>query len=645
MHDVAREAIIHTETASRPSSAATRFDAFLEQYQEFINPLACIILILTAWFTGESSPLGTYLALTAIVLSGYPIIRNSIVSTITNKKLNAEVLVTCALIASVWVGEYVAGAIVVLMMNIGELLEDITIAKTGEAVRSLMELESDTARVIRNGREIELDIDEVRIGDMLLVRPGEKIPLDGTVREGRGEVNQAPITGESALIIKEQGDPVFAGTLNQLGILKIETTRISTETAVSKIIDLVHKAQAEKPPIERIADTFAGWFTPVMLALSFLVWFITGEILRAVTVLVVACPCALVIATPTAVVAGIGNAARRGILIKGGAVLEVIGKLTTFVFDKTGTLTYGTPTVKTVHGFGNVSAKDVLRFAGTAERHSEHPLAEAVLKKCGEEEAWPFDPDTTEVVVGRGIIATKGDQTIMVGNEKLFDERGIAIPSDARRFLDEMSGKGSTGVLIGKDSMLIGGIGIADSLKTDVHKSIQDIRRLGIKKVLMLTGDNRAVAQAIAEGAGLDDIIAGLLPEDKLGYIKKLKAQGEKVAMVGDGINDAPSLVESDVGIAMGVIGTDAAIEAADIALTGDDLSKVSEAIALSRKTVSIIKQSLFISVAINSIALVLASTGEIGPVVGAIIHNIGSIVVVGNSSRLIGYTFKAKDI
>ncbi len=637
MHEVAREQLISTGLTHRAHS----FDNFIDRYGEFINPLVCVIFILLAWWKGETTPQGIYLALDAAALSGYPIVRNSIASTITNKKLNAEVLVTCALIASIWVGEYLAGAIVVLMMNVGELLEEITIAKTGEAVRSLMELEAETARVIRDGKEIEIDIDKLRIGDLVLVKPGEKIPIDGKIKEGRGEVNQAPITGESTLITKEVGDDVFGGTLNQVGVLKVEATRVATETTLSKIIDLVHKAQAAKPPIERIADRFASWFTPIMLCLAFLVWLVTGEILRAVTVLVVACPCALVIATPTAVVAGIGNAARRGILIKGGAILEVIGKLTTFVFDKTGTLTYGAPTVRFTRSFGGVSEKEVLSLAGTAEKHSEHPLAESILARCRKDEAWPFEPEETEVIVGRCIVARKDGKEIIVGNERLFMEKGIALTSDAKTFLDDMSSSGSTGILVGHEAQIIGGIGIADILKADVHQSIQDIKKLGIKKVLMLTGDNQNVAQAISEGAGLDEIVAELLPEDKLEYIKKLKGQGDKVAMVGDGINDAPSLVEADVGIAMGVIGTDAAIEAADIALTGDDLSKVSEAIALSRKTVSIIKQSLFISIAINGFALILASLGSIGPIVGAIVHNVGSIVVVGNSSRLIGYRFK----
>jgi heavy metal translocating P-type ATPase len=349
----------------------------------------------------------------------------------------------------------------------------------------------------------------------------------------------------------------------------------------------------------------------------------------------------LVIATPTAVVAGIGNAARKGILIKGGAIIELIGKLTTFVFDKTGTLTYGTPTVQTVVSFGGVSSKDVLIFAGTAELRSEHPLAEAILKRCDHQEAFPYEPDDTEVIVGRGVVAKTDGKEIVVGNERMFEEKGMALPEDARRFLDEMAASGNTGVLVGYESRVVGGIGIADVLRDDVREAIKDLKEIGIKKVLMLTGDNEQVAKAISKDAGLDQIVADLLPEDKLTHIKKLKADGEKVAMVGDGINDAPALVEADVGIAMGVVGTDAAIEAANIALTSDDLGKASEAIALSRKTIAIIKQSLFISIAINGVALILASTGEIGPIMGAIIHNIGSIVVVGNSSRLIGYQFK----
>ena len=640
MHDVSREAVLDSGT-SPAGHTDSAISERIEHYWEFINPLMAVVLIIMAWVREASDPASIYLALAACVLSGYPIVRNSVVSTLTNRKLNAEVLVTCALIAAIWVGEYIAGAIVVLMMNVGELLEDITIAKTGQAIRALMKLEADTARVIRNGREFEVDISEVQHGDIVLVKPGEQIPIDGKVIGGSGEVNQAPITGESALIHKEPGDDVFGGTLNQLGALKIEVARVGSETIISKIIDLVHRAQAEKPPIERVADRFASWFTPTMLLLSLLVWLVTDEILRAVTVLVVACPCALVIATPTAVVAGIGNAARKGILIKSAAVLEIIGKLTTFVFDKTGTLTYGLPSVKTIKPFQGVSKQELLTAAGTTERHSEHPLAAAILRYCQEQEIWPYEPDHIEVIVGRGIIATKGGNTFAVGNERLMTERGISMSSEGSLFMQEMTQSGQTAVFVAQGETLMGGIGISDRIRSDVQSTIQDLRKIGIRKILMLTGDNRKVAHTISEGSGLDDVVAELLPQDKLTYIQKLRQKGERVAMVGDGINDAPSLAEADVGIAMGVMGTDAAIEAADIALTSDDLKKTSEAIALSRKTVAIIKQSIFASIAINTVALVLASTGDIGPIAGAIIHNIGSLMVVGNSSRLIGYRYK----
>ena len=279
MHDATHNVMFGKGMSVVSSCQESPFNHFIEYLHEFVNPLTCVILIIIAWFYGDATPLGMYLALAAAVLSGYPIVRNSIISTITNRKLNAEVLVTLALIASIWVGEYLAAAIVVFMMNIGELLENVTIARTGKAVRALMELESDTARVIRNDEEMEVAIDKVNIGDIVLVKPGEKIPLDGKIKEGCGEINQAPITGESALITREPGDEVFGGTLNHLGVLKIEVTRVASETVLSKIVDLVHKAQAAKPPIERIADRFAGWFTPAMLALSLVVWLITGEVL------------------------------------------------------------------------------------------------------------------------------------------------------------------------------------------------------------------------------------------------------------------------------------------------------------------------------------------------------------------------------
>jgi Cd2+/Zn2+-exporting ATPase len=581
------------------------------------------------------------MALAAVALAGYPILRNSVVSTITTKKLNAEVLVSIALIASVWVGEYVAGAMVALMMNAGELLEDLTIARTGKAIRTLMNLEPATARVLRNGQAIRVGIDEVAVGDIAVVHPGEKIPVDGQIIEGRGEVDQAPITGESMPVNKEPGDQVFGGTVNQLGALRIQVTRVGKDTALAKIIQLVQKAQAEKPPIERIADRFAAWFTPVMLTLAGLVWGLSGEVLRAVTVLVVACPCAMVIATPTAVVAGIGNAARKGILVKGGAVLETISRLSVFAFDKTGTLTFGKPMVRTVKAFEDFSRDDVIGLAAAAEKLSGHPLSQAILDHAGQRNLSFELPDETQVIVGRGVRAQKGGREILVGNPALFAEKNLALAGPAREFIQEAAESGATAILVAVDGRLVGGIGIADTLRPQVRTAVEDLRSLGIGRIVMLTGDAANAAHAAMAGAGLDEIAADLMPDQKLAYIRRLRSAGETVAMVGDGINDAPALVEADVGIAMGSIGTDTAIEAADIALTTDDLDRVSEAIALSRQTIRVIRQSFLISIGINVLALILAGTGGIGPIAGAFVHNIGSVIVVGNSSRLIGFRFK----
>lgn len=641
---MSRDSVTQHEPISRSpaqNNQDTRFDLFVQQYGAFITPLICLFLAAAAWIKGEHTPEGTYLALAAVALAGYPILRNSVVSTISKRKLNAEVLVSIALIASVWVGEYVAGALVALMMVIGELLEDITIAKTGRAVRSLMDLKPVTARIIRGGIEFRTAIEKVIPGDVAVVQPGEKIPVDGTVIEGRGEVDQAPITGESLPVIKEVGADVHGGTLNQLGTLKVQVTRVGEETTLAKIIYLVQKAQAEKPPIERIADRFAAWFTPIMLLLAAAVWGVTGEVLRAVTLLVAACPCAMVIATPTAVVAAIGNAARKGILIKGGAVLEKISQLTAVAFDKTGTLTYGTATIRFIRGFAGTSEGMVLRLAATAETRAGHPLAEAVLKHAHEQKLSFPEPEDTSLIVGRGVIAQSNNETIMVGNAALYADRSIALSPEASQFLAETAESGATGILVGIGERIVGGIALSDAFRPDAKTAIANIRTMGIGKIIMLTGDTGAVARHTSEGVGLDEIAADLLPDQKLTIIQKLRAQGETVAMVGDGINDAPSLVEADVGIAMGVMGTDTAIEAADIALTSDDLNQVAEAIALSRKTISNIKQSFLISLVINAAAMWLAATGGIGPIAGAVIHNIGSVVVVGNSSRLIGYRYK----
>ncbi len=615
----------------------------VDRYSEFITPLIAVFLLIAAWIVGEQSLQGFYLTISALVICGYPIVRHALYATITNRKLNVEVLVVIALGASIGIGETIAGAMVALMMNIGQLLEDLTIAKTGQAIRSLMELAPEKARVLRSGIEQIVALEAVTIGDTVVVLPGERIPVDGLVEKGNSEIDQAAITGESMPVAKHHGDTVYGGTMNQLGSLQIKVTRVGNDTTLARIIALVHAAQAEKPPIERIADRFAAWFTPVMLTLALMVWGITGELIRAVTVLVVACPCAMVIATPTAVVAGIGNAARKGILIKGGLVLERIGQLTAIVFDKTGTLTEGRPQVEHIVGFDGQTTDTVLAHAACAEKHSGHPLAEAILTRAREQRLEIVAPTSTQVISGRGVQAQVKDRQIRVGNKDFFVEQGLPLDPAAETFIQESGRNGATAVLVSSADKIIGGIAIADALRPEATQAIRQLRQLKIDRFIMLSGDSRPVARNLADKIGMDAVFAELLPEQKLEHIRKLRRDGATVAMVGDGINDAPSLAEADIGIAMGVMGTDAAIEAADIALTTDKLDRIAEAIALSRQTIINIKQSFVLSLFINIAALLLASTGGIGPIAGAFIHNIGSVLVVGNASRLIGYSHSIK--
>ncbi len=663
MHDIHRDELgPGIPLAEEERHPGTAVDFFVERYGEFLTPLVAVVLIAIAWIRkgglGHAAGhghgfdnAGVVPAMAAVAIAGYPIVRNAIFATFCEKKINAEVLVAIALVASVWVGEYIAGALVALMMLVGELLEDLTIARTGQAIRSLMELSPLVARVLRHGHEVELPIEDVVVGDIVVVRPGEKIPVDGTVLTGRGEVDQAAITGESLPVTKNPGDMVYGGTLNQLGALQITVSRIGTDSTLARIIELVSEAQRRKPPIERIADRFAAWFTPVILTLAALVWVASGEVLRAVTVLVVACPCAMVIATPTAVVAGIGNAARKGILIKGGEVLERLYRLRFFAFDKTGTLTQGRPNVVAVASFTELSSTEIIGLAASAEKNSGHPLATAVLEYAAGQKVAVVTPQETELLVGRGVraIVAFGEdgrfQEVLLGNERLLSEAGIFCDTKVAHFAAAMRADEATAIFVSLDGRLVGGIGVADVLRPEAAPALAELRHLGAEKLVLLSGDTQASAQAVVAELGFDEVIAELLPEEKLDAVKKFSQEGKGIAMVGDGVNDAPALVAADVGIAMGAIGSDAAIAAADIALTSDDLGRVAEAIALARATIAIIKQSFAISIVINVLALVLAATGGIGPVLGAFIHNIGSVIVVANSSRLIGYRNNQKRI
>lgn len=574
-------------------------------------------------------------ALIAACIGGVPIVIGAIRG-LFQKNLNVGGLVSIALIATLIVGEYLAGAIVVFIMQIGELLENLTVARTGNAIRKLMDLKPKTARVRSNGEEAIVPIEAVTPGDRVLVKPGERIPVDGVVLSGQASVNQAALTGESVPIEATDGTAVYEGTVIELGALEIETTQAGEGTTLANIIRLVEQAQAEKPPTQRVADRFAKWFTPAILVLCGITYGITQDVIRAVTMLVVACPCALVLATPTAVIASIGNAARQGILVKGGLALEAAARVKAVVLDKTGTLTRGQPEIVAIQCFGSHSEADVVRFAAIAEKFSEHPLAQAVVRHASHLEIDVPDPSTFDVIPGRGVVASVADTTLVLGNREHLADHNVDLSDDARAYVSTREAQGESCLLLAVGGELAGVLSVADQMRPGAADVISELKQFGIEKTLMLTGDNPSTAHVIASRAGIDEFSAEQLPQDKAETVKGLRKE-RSVAVVGDGINDAPALAAADVGIAMGAIGSDVAIEAADIALLGDSLEQIPTILRLGSRMVRTIKLNIFgFAVGFNLVAMLVAGLGLVGPVMGAVLHNVGSVFVVANSALLL---------
>jgi heavy metal translocating P-type ATPase len=438
---------------------------------------------------------------------------------------------------------------------------------------------------------------------------------------------------------KMTGDEVFVGTINQLGVIEIKTTKVGEDTSLSKLIRLVRQSEQKKAPIERLSDRWATIIVPVALLLSIITFLGTKDITRAVTILVVFCPCALVLATPTAVMAGIGNASKKGILIKSGEALEEVANISSIIFDKTGTITNGKPAVTEIVSFDEIHSKDdVLRVAAIAEKFSEHPLSKAITNKSKEKGLVIDDPDSFEVILGQGVIATVDSGSVLVGNKKLIEEQKIEIDEYMNNLISTSEDNGNTVMMVIQKDKPIGYIAVADQLKPESKAAVESLRKLGIGDLLLVTGDNKNTAYSIAAQVGIQQVFPEQLPEGKVKIVEDMIKEGKKVCMIGDGINDAPALAASNVGISMGALGSDIAIETADIALMSDDMSKLPELILLSRKVISKIKVNIFISMSINFGAIILAAFGLMGPVVGALVHNAGSVLVIANSSTLIKY-------
>ena len=551
-----------------------------------------------------------------------------------------------------------AAAVIIALLLLGRLLEARAKGQTGNAIRRLIGLQPKTARVVRDGGESDVPLSEVAVGDIVRVRPGEKIAVDGVVTEGASAVNESMLTGEPVPVEKVVGDSVFGATLNKNGSLLFRATKVGKDTALSQIVRLVKEAQGSKAPIARLADTISGIFTPVVLCIAivtFVLWYIlapvdvrfTMALTNFVAVLIIACPCALGLATPTAILVGTGKGAENGILVKGGAALERAQALTTVVLDKTGTVTEGKPSLTDMLVFGDLSENELLGLVASAERGSEHPLAEAIVGGAQERGIALSDARDFAALSGRGIEATVTRRKLLLGNTRLMAERGVAVSDAAREQMDALADAGKTPMLVALEGTLAGIVAVADRVKPEARESISALKAQGLN-VVLLTGDNRRTAEAVAKQVGIETVLADVLPEGKLAEIARLQGAGQVVGMVGDGINDAPALAKSDVGIAIGT-GTDVAIEASDITLLRGDLKGVAEAIALSKATLRTVKQNLFWAFIYNAVGIPVAAgllyplTGWLlSPILASLAMSLSSVSVVTNSLRLRGFRASA---
>lgn len=572
----------------------------------------------------------------AIILCGLPIVLEAVIGLITSFDIKADVLVSMALIASVCIGEDFAAGEVAFIMQLGALLEDLTVAKARAGIEKLVHLTPQTARILTPGGDKIIPAEDVAIGDHIRVLPGETIPVDGIITSGTTSINQAVMTGESLPVDKAAGDEVSSGTVNQFGAFEMEATKVGEDSSIQRMIRLVQSADAGKAKIVGMADRWATWIVVIALTAAALTWLITGEIIRSVTILVVFCPCALVLATPTAIMAAIGNATKHGFLVREGDALERLAKVSRITFDKTGTLTYGTPEVTAVETISDYSNEEIFAFAAAAEHFSEHPLGKAILRSYKQTTDTPLLPaEEFRMIPGEGVSAVVDNKQIRAGNLKLLREIPVSrvLAAVAGKYLN----KGCTVIYVAVDDMAAGCIVLADTIRGESEEMLRSIRSLGVEPVL-LTGDNQKSAAAIGDLLGITELHANCLPEDKLNHIGAYQAQGSAVCMIGDGINDAPALKKADVGIAMGGIGSDIAVDAADIALVDDEIRELPHLLALSKRMMSTIKLNLTFSMGLNFLAIALAITGILNPVVGALVHNAGSVAVIINSALLLNW-------
>ena len=567
----------------------------------------------------------------AVVIGLYPLARIGLLDLVRERKIGTEVFVTIATVIAMLGREYVAGATLMVIILIAEFIAELNTDRARASIKALIGSVPQVALVRRPDGDRSLPLGEVRVGDVVIVRAGEKRPVDGIVVGGEASVNQAPITGESLPQEKKKGASVFAGTVVELGALDIETQKVGGDTMFSRIVAMVETAEESQAPVQRLADRVAAWLIPVVLLFLVGVWFVTHDVRLIITLLIFTSPAELGLATPLVVIASIARAARAGILLKGGVYLELLAKVRVLAFDKTGTLTVGRPAVVRVELFADgVTEAELLRIAASAERRSSHPLAKAVVERAEQAGVQVPEPTNFEVVRGRGIKADIDGRPVLAGNAALLTESGVKIPARS-------SDTDQTMVFVAADGRALGVLHLADPIRPDAKASLARLKASGIERIVMLTGDNAATARRVGAELGVDEVIADLLPDAKVEAVKSLQAGGTIVAMVGDGINDAPALATADVGIAMGVVGTQAAIEAADVALMTDDIGKIADARAIARRAYLTIQQNLFVGVGVvHVLGITAALLRLIGPVEAAVIHLGPDVLVFLNSVRIL---------
>ncbi len=631
-----------------------------EENRELLFSLASGLLVLVGWlgdrFFGFPDGVSLALYLLAYLAGGYDITRHAL-HALRERHFDTDLLMVLAALGAAFLGEFAEGALLLFLFSLGHALEERALDRARNAIRALADLAPKTALVRRNGEERELPVEELQIGDVVIVRPGVRVPVDGEVLTGQSAVDQSPITGESIPVDKALGDPVFAGSVNGEGALEVRVTRLARDSTLARVMEMVERAQAQKSPTQQMTERFTRWFVPTVLIGDLLLILVPPlfgvpfreAFLRAMTLLVAASPCALALGTPSAILAGVAQAARNGVLVKGGAHLENMGRLHAIAFDKTGTITVGKPrvtdivsltsqTTASAQGQEGWSEGEVLALAAAVESRSAHPLAQAVVRAAQERDLKVPAVSEVNAMTGRGVQAQVDGNLVRVGNLNLFAEAGVPVPKTLQEQVQALEDQGKTTMLISLDGQVIGLIAVADVIRPEAPAALAALKRLGIRETVMLTGDNPRVAAHIAQQVGLSDFRADLMPEDKLEAIRALVKERNVVAMVGDGVNDAPALANATVGIAMGGAGTDVALETADVALMADDLSKLPFAVGLGRATRAIIRQNLFVSLGVITVLIVLAVTGLAGIGVAILFHEGSTIVVALNSLRLLGY-------